>query len=109
MDKATTIMSPAPENYEKRNISFGSVRTEVLQRNTREERMLERLPTPCVNTDSMSRVLCVYCWTLEITMEVLGGEFCDMTPQELAAPVNTVAVSLEEIKTESFTPRVQRS
>ncbi|KAA8590256.1 hypothetical protein FQN60_014190 [Etheostoma spectabile] len=24
-------------------------------------------------------------------MEVLGGEFCDMTPQELAAPVNTVA------------------
>lgn len=27
-------------------------------------------------------------------MEVLGGEFGDMTPQELAAPVNTVAVSL---------------
>ncbi|XP_038590749.1 DNA-directed RNA polymerase III subunit RPC2-like, partial [Micropterus salmoides] len=24
-------------------------------------------------------------------MEVLGGEFCDMSPQELAAPVNTVA------------------
>lgn len=29
-------------------------------------------------------------------MEVLGAEFCDMTPQELAAPVNTVAVSFEE-------------
>lgn len=42
-------------------------------------------------------------------MELLGGEFCDMTPQELAAPVNTVAVSLEEINTESFPPRVQRS
>ncbi|MEQ2159186.1 hypothetical protein GOODEAATRI_020091 [Goodea atripinnis] len=25
-------------------------------------------------------------------MEVLGGEFGDMTPQELAAPVNTVAI-----------------
>lgn len=42
-------------------------------------------------------------------MEVLGAEFSDMTPQELAAPVNTVAVSLEEIKTEGFIPRVQRS
>lgn len=26
-------------------------------------------------------------------MEVLAGEFGDMTPQELAAPVSTVAVS----------------
>lgn len=42
-------------------------------------------------------------------MEVLGGDFCDMTPQELAAPVNTVAVGLDEIKTERITPRVQRS
>lgn len=42
-------------------------------------------------------------------MEVLGGEFGDMTPGELAAPVNTVAVSLVEKKPESFTPRVQRS
>lgn len=32
-------------------------------------------------------------------MEVLGAEFCDMSPQELAAPVNTVEVSSEEIKT----------
>ncbi|TNN29210.1 DNA-directed RNA polymerase III subunit RPC2 [Liparis tanakae] len=24
-------------------------------------------------------------------MEILGGEFCDLTPQELAAPVNTIA------------------
>ena len=32
-------------------------------------------------------------------MEVLGGEFGDMTPQELAAPVDTIEVSLEEIKT----------
>lgn len=41
-------------------------------------------------------------------MEVLGAEFCDMSPQELAAPVNTIAVSLEEIKTETFI-RVLRS
>lgn len=31
-------------------------------------------------------------------MEVLGAEFCDMSPQELAAPVNTVEVSSEETK-----------
>lgn len=42
-------------------------------------------------------------------MEVLGGEFCDMSPQELAAPVNTVEVSSARRNTESFTPRVQRS
>lgn len=45
-------------------------------------------------------------------MEVLGGEFEDMSPQELAAPVNTVAVSLEEMQTETFfffLPRAQRS
>lgn len=42
-------------------------------------------------------------------MEVFGGEFGDMTPGELAAPVNTVAVSLEEMKPESLTPRVQSS
>lgn len=35
-------------------------------------------------------------------MEVLGAEFGDMSPQELAAPVNTVAVSLEEMQTETF-------
>ncbi len=29
-------------------------------------------------------------------MEVLGAEFCDMSPQQLAAPVNTVAVSSEK-------------
>lgn len=29
-------------------------------------------------------------------MEILGAEFCDMSPQELAAPVNTVAVRFEE-------------
>lgn len=29
-------------------------------------------------------------------MEVLGTEFDGMSPQELAAPVNTVAVSLDE-------------
>lgn len=29
-------------------------------------------------------------------MEVLGAEFGDMTHQELAAPVSTVTVSLEE-------------
>ena len=43
-------------------------------------------------------------------MELLGGEFGDMTPQELAAPVNTVAVSLGEIKRgKRSTPRVQGS
>ncbi len=35
-------------------------------------------------------------------MELLGGEFGDMTPQELAAPVNTVTVSSKEIKTHSL-------
>lgn len=35
-------------------------------------------------------------------MEVLGAEFCDLTPQELAAPVNTVAVSLLEEKQSKF-------
>lgn len=29
-------------------------------------------------------------------MEVLGTEFGGMSPQELAAPVNTVAVSLDK-------------
>lgn len=33
-------------------------------------------------------------------MEVLGEEFGDMTPQELAAPVNTVAVSLRKNNTQ---------
>lgn len=42
-------------------------------------------------------------------MEVLGAEFGDMSPQELAAPVNTVAVSLEGMRTETFLPRAQRS
>lgn len=28
-------------------------------------------------------------------MEVLGEEFSDMSPQELAAPVNTVTVSMK--------------
>lgn len=42
-------------------------------------------------------------------MEVLGAEFGDMSPQELAAPVNTVAVGLEEMQTETFLPRAQRS
>lgn len=36
-------------------------------------------------------------------MAVLGGEFCDMSPQELAAPVNTVAVSSERREAESLT------
>lgn len=30
-------------------------------------------------------------------MEIFGAEFGDMSPQELAAPVNTVEVSFEEI------------
>lgn len=30
-------------------------------------------------------------------MEVFEAEFGDMSPQELAAPVNTVVVSFEEI------------
>lgn len=42
-------------------------------------------------------------------MEMLGGEFADMTPAELAAPVNAIAVSLEGKTAGSFTPRVQRS
>lgn len=33
-------------------------------------------------------------------MEFLGAEFGDMSPQELAAPVNTVAVSFEQRKIE---------
>lgn len=35
-------------------------------------------------------------------MEVLGGEFGDLSAQELAAPVNTVAVSLMEIGQKRF-------
>lgn len=41
-------------------------------------------------------------------MEVLGTEFCDMSPQELAAPVNTIAVSLEEIKTNFHTTSTEK-
>ena len=40
-------------------------------------------------------------------MEVLEGEFGGLTPQQLAAPVDTVAVSLKEIKTVTFTARAQ--
>uniref|UniRef100_A0A3P8SA57 DNA-directed RNA polymerase subunit beta n=1 Tax=Amphiprion percula TaxID=161767 RepID=A0A3P8SA57_AMPPE len=36
-------------------------------------------------------------------MEVLGGEFSDMSPQELAAPVNTVAVIIHVLSNEKIT------
>lgn len=40
-------------------------------------------------------------------MEVLGGEFGGLTPQELAAPVNTVAVSLRTVGQMCSAPRAQ--
>lgn len=42
-------------------------------------------------------------------MELLAGEFGDLSPQELAAPVNTVAVSLDPGETGELTACVQRA
>lgn len=58
--------------------------------------MLQRLPILCSSSD-LFPVLCAYWWRAVVLMELLGGEFGDMTPQELAAPVNTVAVSLRTV------------
>lgn len=48
-------------------------------------------------SDCVVRRTRVFCEAARIIMEIFGAEFGDMSPQELAAPVNTVAVSFEEI------------